>query len=316
VRWLAGRYGLGDAAELRPVGRGAMGRIFCLRANGREYAAKELFWDVPSADHIAEVVAFTDRCRTAGIRAPTTLADRSGDLVVTHPATGRGWLIQSWVDGAVPPPTDVDTARWLAQQAAVIHGLAVDAPGYDDSDEGLRWYCRVRDDFAEIAEASADACADWADRWGTRAGSFSELASLANESAVGATVRCHRDLTNDNVLVDDDGVRTLLDWDNAGPHEPWREVGNLCMPYIRDPDAVAAVVDDYARAGGASLPRGPTLFSTGVAVWLNFIRTRALMVLDGTFDADVRGDAEEAVHALLRDMPSVADLERAAAAIR
>jgi hypothetical protein len=88
------------------------------------------------------------------------------------------------------------------------------------------------------------------------------------------------------------------------------------MEHVGDPQTVATLADDYTRAGGRPLPRGVPLFASGAAVWLNFLRTRALLALDETHSADHRSRAAKAIPSLVRDMPSMRSLERAAQAIR
>jgi hypothetical protein len=87
------------------------------------------------------------------------------------------------------------------------------------------------------------------------------------------------------------------------------------MEHMRDPDVVALIVDEYSRAGGAPLLDGVSLFATGVAVWLNFLRTRALIALDESQVVEQREHATEALRALIRDMAGLGELQRAAAAI-
>ncbi len=127
---------------------------------------------------------------------------------------------------------------------------------------------------------------------------------------------CHRDVKAVNTLLGPGGERWLLDWDNCGPLESWREFGNLLLHHVGRDLAVVDIVGAYRDAGGCALPASPAVFATGVAVWLNFLHGQALVALDDAADREHRKFAAAGVTALVDGMPTVRALERASACLR
>lgn len=235
-----------------------------------------------------------------------------GGALAVHPENGLVWQVQQWVPGRVPDHNDVPTAVWLAQQMASIHRLALPC-GADTIDE---WYTEVRHDWQGLADHANQAGVPWAAGLAERATEFEALTALVNSVDIGEPVYCHRDVQANNTLLDDDGRRWLLDWDNCGPQEPWREFGNLLLQHVADDAAVAGIAAAYREAGGIDWPQTPALFATGLAVWLNFLHGQALVALDKATDPGQRAFATDKVTALAAGVPSMQALECAAAATR
>jgi Ser/Thr protein kinase RdoA (MazF antagonist) len=297
ARWLGSRFSLTATSALRPVARGAVGRVYRLTTTAGVFAAKEYFWWERDERQLADVAAFVERCRAAGVDAPALIGDPSGQIVHVHPGTGRSWTLQEWSDGQPPASsTDLETARWLMRQAAAMHRLAAPAGPYPDA----HWYCRVDLDWSDVADRARSAGARWGEALASRRVDFEELTAFVNGVEIGPTVMAHRDLKPDNTLR---GVRgwSLIDWDNAGPHEPWREVGTTLLHHLGSGagDELTLLVREYRDAGGAPLPDDATVFASGVAIWLNFLRAQAELSLDGSHDAEHRSFADERVPGLI-----------------
>jgi len=138
----------------------------------------------------------------------------------------------------------------------------------------------------------------------------------------GAMVRCHRDLNGNNVVLDPAGTRWLVDWDNYGPLEPWRELGALLVEHAGGPAAHSGLAAAYREAGGPiarsndfAAPAGGTLFATGLAIWLNFLAEQARSVLDGEVDAEQGAWSATRVAGLIGPFPSVPELDAAAGVV-
>jgi hypothetical protein len=309
ARRLADSFRLGDPHQLSVVARGAMGRVYRLDTASGSYAAKECLWEIPADDDLAVVADFIDRCRGVGIQAPRWLTDERRRYVHVG-EDGVGWTLQEWAAGSPPTTsTDLDSTRWLLRQAALIHALA--EPGPDGDDHGP-WYCRVDDRWDEVVAAAERAGLDWARPLAARRQEIRQFSELVNAEPLGPTVMCHRDLQPANTLLATDGHR-LLDWDNAGPHEPWREVGTMLLHLLGEDVDLRELVGTYQDAGGVPLPAGVTLFASGLAIWLNFLQAQALIAVDAAAENEHRSFAEDRVSAMVTNLPSLAELEQAAA---
>lgn len=316
---LAERFGLPGPAVLAPVARGAMGAVWRLQpADGPAYAAKELFWFDPGDERVADELGFVEQCRQAGVRGPRAVAAPDGRYVVTGPGGSGWWRLFEWIDGTTPERQDPATADWLAAQMGRVHALGVTEP----EAERARWYSRVDVDWPALAGDATGEGLPWASRLTASVPELEELTGLVNRQPAAAAVWCHRDLNGSNVLAGPDG-RVLVDWDNAGPLEPWREFGALLTEHLGDPSALTRLVTSYAGAGGpvrpggrgsAELPAGAGMFATGLAVWLNFLAGQVEEVLRG--DIGHLGWALARVDGLLGPFPTVAELTAAAALVR
>ena len=245
-----------------------------------------------------------ERCRAVGIRAPLPVRSVSGTLIVTDDAE---WRVHEFAPGVVPRRCDEDAHRWVLEQGALIHRLDVEpAPG--DSVDG--WYTTSSADWAGPVDRATDAGVERAPDLAGRAAELADLAAWATGSVLGPPRLCHRDLTVNNTLVEGDGTRWLLDWEDCGPHDPVREVGIVLIDHVRDDAVLARLPAAYGRTGGVDLPAGPTLFASGIAVWLNFLAAQVDVLLDAETAAEHREFARASVRGLLRDVPDARTLER------
>ncbi|MEV8371480.1 phosphotransferase [Kribbella sp. NPDC056861] len=311
ARWLATAFGLGEAVEMLPTARGAMGAVWRLKTTAGVFAAKELFWFDGDLAAVRAEVAFRAACAEVGVRSPEPLAGVDGEYVVRR---GEGWWrLYEWAEGEVPDGDDVEVACWVASQMAVIHTL--DWPGGEV--EIAPWYHRVDVDWAALIEAADQAKIAWAVDLRELRPRLGELTALVNAMPTGEQVWCHRDLANSNVLrATVAGGNWLVDWDNVGPLAPERELGALLLREIERPEAFGRVLSAYRKAGGPAEIDGPGGFATGVAIWLNFLHGQGMAALDTELAEQHREYAEEQVCGLLVSLPELATLQRAAEAAR
>jgi len=304
--FLAGRFGLGRAVDLQQVARGAMGAVWKLSVEGAGYAVKQPYWQQPCEQDVLREVAFRAACARNGVPSPEPMASIAGEYVVSDGT--RSWRVYDWIDGTVPDRLDVAVTAWLAAQMGAIHSLGW-APGDIAESTGPdAFYHRVDVDWAELAAVAEKAGVDWAPALGAL--QLEELSELVNSAPVGAMVWCHRDLKNTNVLRSRESG-WLVDWDNAGPMTPWRELGQLLMNHLTSEINLRRITSAYRRAGGTASIEGPEGFATGLAVWLNFLNGQANSVLDPELEDEHRAYALEKVVPLLRSMPDLRTLEQA-----
>lgn len=287
-----------------------MGEVHRLVTDTGVYAVKRAFWR-EDPDGVVEQrarleVGFVERCRAAGLRSPRPIVAADG-VVIARDGAGTGWRVHEFAGGVVPERSDLAAQRWVLEQGARIHRLAIEpAPG----DTLPEWYTRAAVDWADLAAEASAAGAEWAPRLRARATEFAELGAWAGAVPVGPLVQCHRDLKATNTLVEANGIRWLLDWDDVGAHDPVRETGTVLLHHVPDEAALMTLAATYGRAGGAALPEGADLFASGVTVWLNFLSGQARVLLDPTSEAQHRQFATGPVLGLLRDVPSLAVLAR------
>jgi Ser/Thr protein kinase RdoA (MazF antagonist) len=310
ARWLAARFALGRVHGMARVARGASGEVHRLVSDQGAYAVKRAFWR-EATDEVVESrarveVGLVERCRVAGLRAPSPVVSVDGS-VVARDDRDRGWRVHDFAPGAARDRSDLPAERWVLEQGAVIHRLALDpAPG-DAVDE---WYTTVARGWEHLAAGAEDAGADWPPLLRDRAAELADLGDWATSVPQGDLVLCHRDLTADNTLVEPDGTRWLLDWDDVGAHEPAREVGTVLLHHVRDEGALAVLAAAYGSAGGVELPEGAELFASGVAVWLNVLAAQVGVLLDSEAESEHQDFALPAVRGLLADLPPLGQLER------
>jgi hypothetical protein len=110
----------------------------------------------------------------------------------------------------------------------------------------------------------------------------------------------------------------LVDWDNVGTLAPWRELGALLTRHLNHPATLRQIVTTYQAAAAPATPPTvtPSTFATGLAIHLNFLHGQASASLDPNLPEAHRSFARQQVGALLTSLPTIEDLEEAAAVAR
>lgn len=264
ARWVADNFGLVRVRSMEWVARGAVGEVHRLVTDTGAYAVKRAFWR-EDPDGVVESRA----------RHEVAFVERclGAGLLAPRPVLAR--------DGSVLV-RDASGTGWR------VH---VFAPG-------------VVPDRSDLAARAVAVGTEWAPRMRARAAEFGELGARATSVPLRSPVLCHRDLKANNTLVERDGTRWLLDWDDVGAHDPAREVGTVLLHHVPDEAALGLLAAAYGAAGGAPLPEGPELFASGVAVWLNVLAGQVGVLLDAEAEPEHRAFALPKVRGLLEDVPA------------
>lgn len=284
-----------------------MGQIWRLDLGTNRFAVKELFWDADeeAARNEAELTA---HLQAAGIRLPASVPGPGGCFVARLPAdSGGGWLrLYRWIDGVPVDLADAGVAARVGSLLGRLHACALPPRGEADP-----WYDTVPDPavWDQLAGSALAHRAPWAASLAERTGLLRELSALVTPQAGEPLITCHRDLHPGNVLVDGSGELVLLDWDDAGPASPGRELAYLLVAWhVHDSKPSAAAVRStlaaYQAAGGPGRIRDEQSFGMLIACMLNFLQSQARVALDPHAAAGHRQHADDEIADTLACLPT------------
>jgi Ser/Thr protein kinase RdoA (MazF antagonist) len=292
--------------EITPIGRGAMGMVHRLTMDGRLYAVKEFHWEMAEGAARREA-AFRDLTASAGVRSPTNIRALNGDYLQTLPENlgGRMVRLYTWLEGAHVDPDDPATAAQLGDLMGRLHRLASPVQG-----ESHPWYEIVPEEseWDEIARAATAADEDWAPLFRENLQAMLDLATSVKPLPEHERIMCHLDVQPSNVLVDGAGPM-LLDWDDAGPGNPERELASVLYDWhvrdgVVDRTGVSRTLAAYRQAGGRAVLEGEQAFAMNAATLLNYIAAQARLRLDTDAEPMHRENARSELTSVLADLPS------------
>ncbi len=166
-----------------------------------------------------------------GVRCPEPIA-------VGECATGEDYLVMARVAGDTNPRQLVAGERYAAARTAMLPQLAEDlarihaimpsdvpaAPnmrGHDAGEDPLAYMRRVTEDGYRLVLLDPHPAIEWAFRWIDR-----QIPRLAPSSREGCVV--HGDFRTGNMLYDEHGLTSILDWEGTHIGEPEEDVSWFC----------------------------------------------------------------------------------------
>ncbi|MBO0883027.1 MAG: phosphotransferase, partial [Mycobacterium sp.] len=305
------RYGLGTAEAITSAHRGAMGQIWRLVTSRGVFAVKEFFWGADEAAAAREA-DFCRRATAAGVRAPGCIRATSGSL--TALVGGKTVRVYEWVDGETVEKPTGELARWAAHTMAVLHSLEYPADGQVVDP----WYAAIPEieEFAALAAQARSIQLAWGDVRDNALPRIDRLVrSLPDDQPNSVPIYCHRDMNPQNILLTSDGP-CLVDWDDAGPAYPEREL--LTMLYRWGPGSGEPTrAAKMARAYG--MDRQPIdygAFRELVAGNTNYIKVQAELALDADAPDDMRSQANIVVTGAIGALPTPEQLNQLIDAIQ
>lgn len=301
---VADAFGLGVATSLSaPVARGELGEIRRLETDLGTFAVKQAL----ESGSIAEAETSTSYhrvCWEAGLPTPEPLRTTAGGF--TAQLDGEHVRAYAWVDLADPDPA-LDPAA-VGSLVAQLHQVRHAWPTCEIDP----WFEAPigRVEWNRVLDASRAAGAPHADRLAELLPELLRVEEILTPMRPLQT--CHLDLWADN-LRRSDGRPVVIDFDNAGPGDPAREIAMVIVEFGRgEAERQRTLYDAYLAAGGPG--RVGTRSDLGLAVAeLHHIGHRHLTMWAAACDPEARvrslGGIDEFLGdpLLLRDVDALLD---------
>ena len=298
---VADRFDLGPDARLEVEAvRGEQGQVRRLVTARGVFALKETFGEL-DVDEAELTAAFQARCHDAGVPCPRPLADGDG-CYVTH-VDGQPVRLQTWADvhDADPmlDPASVGTA------VARLHGVVVPA-----TETPHEWHTEPvgAAEWRALVKAARGAGAPYADRLAALVPDLLAMEELLTPMV--GRQWCHLGLWADNLRGTPDGGVCVIDFDNAGPAEPTRELAMVLFEFARTGrNRLHALVAAYEEAGGSGRVSRAEDFGVTIAQLHHIGRHQVLGWLHAR-DPEARARAHAGVEEFVGDPFRVGDVER------
>ena len=298
---VADRFDLGPDARLEvEAARGEQGQVRRLVTARGVFALKETFGEL-DVDEAELTAAFQARCHDAGVPCPRPLADGDG-CYVTH-VDGQPVRLQTWADVLDADPM-LDPAS-VGTAVARLHGVVVPA-----TESPHEWHTEPvgAAEWRALVKAARGAGAPYADRLAALVPDLLAMEELLTPMV--GRQWCHLDLWADNLRGTPDGGVCVIDFDNAGPAEPTRELAMVLFEFARTGrDRLHALVAAYEEAGGSGRVSRAEDFGVTIAQLHHIGRHQVLGWLHAR-DPEARARALAGVEEFVGDPFRVVDVER------
>lgn len=330
VPFLIDRFGLPYArGTLTSVARGSMGQIWRLDLGeptardtgitGNRLMIKEFFWGAGD-DAEGNACVEADFCRAAaaaGVNLTQSIPAVDGTYIQRLPSPAGEVVLRlnTWASGRELQPKDQGRADYLGRTLGTLHALRYPTESQPDP------YFTVPpsdDAWAALLDrvaAAPDRIPNLARLLPDHVPNLVGLASHVDPTPQQDLIFSHRDVKPANVLRDESsGARTLVDWDEAGPISPSRELASqLCVWHVHGGvvrhEEIRRTIRAYRAAGGHGAVDSLASFSTRLANDLNYIHDEVLAALGDDLPEDMRQHAENEAEQFLVTAPTPATLE-------
>jgi Ser/Thr protein kinase RdoA (MazF antagonist) len=304
---VADAFGLGCATSLSdPVARGELGEIRRLVTHHGTFAVKQAFESL-SIDEAEASTAYHRVCWEAGIPTPEPLRATTGRF--TARVDGGHVRAYAWAELACPDPT-LDPAA-VGTLVAALHQVHQPWPTHEIDP----WFEAPigRSEWKGVLDAARAAGAQYADRLAELLPALLEIEETLTPMRPVQT--CHLDLWADNLRRSD--VRPfVIDFDNAGPGDPSREIAMVIFEFGRgDGMRQRTLYDAYLAAGGPGRVRGRADLGLAVAQ-LHHIGHRHLTMWVAARDEEARARSLAGINEFLGEPLLVPDVDALVEAVR
>ncbi len=240
---IAAAYDLGPVIDFAgPVARGEQGEVWRLITASGPWAVKVTFAPLSAAE--AEVPAeFQARAQAEGVPAPTGRRTDGGHWLAHVDDTII--RVYAWVELEAPDP-QLDPVL-VGRAVAALHRTVLPTRVHPH-----QWYTEPvgAPAWAEIAAEAQRQRTPFADQLSAVCADLVDVESMLQPMA--PVQICHCDLWADNVRGTPGGGLSVIDWDNAGPADPSRELALVLFEFGRGrPDRVQLLYETYLADGGS-----------------------------------------------------------------
>lgn len=230
TRGMDARYQPSVGSVVSPIHRGVESACFDVDAGGQAFFLKVRYPDMADFFDEEQVSAGAKRASELGIGARLIDGDsQSGSYLFERLGEDWNWgKVDSFADPSVLEKT-VRAKKSLHDGGALPTGRSVF--------ETIELYCAIVDSRGIKVPKTAARVLD-------KVRQSARALSAAGVSVVPA----HGDGVSSNVMISKDGDVRLVDFDSAGNHDPYFDLGSLIVEIAQFPDLARSVLESYEGA--------------------------------------------------------------------